>query len=587
MIKKLAWLLPLLVLSCSSNPGKDAISGMEAPEKKLSGWDGCGQLGAFLLGPLDRYEDRVDDASKVYQQEQWLVETADKNASETRMSAAFTELQKVTYVPRVLEATRGFDKAAASIRPGDCDDRARFNRALGILEATILTKADVIRKEKENQDRQDAMIQQNNGFRVNVPGESEPVSRAIYAKTLGAEPDRTKREALFRGYNAARANQWLAWGFRDLIKARNEEAKAAGYPDYYAYRFFRNQLDLSNYREMVGDLKTKLAPKLRRIIQEWGKQAGIQKVEPWDMRFLRDHAASGEVNELLTSVPATSPLDFAHRFYSGLGISIDDYHFLMDLYPRPGKNTHAFAMGIVFPHTDRRGTLLPEPKPDIRFLANLRKPVKWDDISTVIHELGHAVHSAEVRQPVGLFRGIGSVETEAIAMTFERMAASKEFLKVVLENIPKVTKRKTGTILAKQEEATRIEQAMILMRQVFFSDFEYEMYRNPDADFAALWSKMHEEYWGVAIDPKLADWDVEHYLMAPVYVQNYAIGILMVEQLYASMLADFNTSYQSKRLGEKLKKVYFAPGEEFDYLALTQHFSGKPLSAESALKLVP
>ena len=67
----------------------------------------------------------------------------------------------------------------------------------------------------------------------------------------------------------------------------------------------------------------------------------------------------------------------------------------MDLYPRPGKNTHAFAMAIVLPHVDEKLQVLPEPKPDIRFLANLKQPVKWEDVSTVIHELGHAVHAAE------------------------------------------------------------------------------------------------------------------------------------------------------------------------------------------------
>jgi oligoendopeptidase F len=553
----------------------------------LTGVAGCAQIGGFFAGPLDRYEDKVDDTSRDYEQQQWLVETADKAASEQKVSADFEIMQKATYDPQVLESSVAFGKAAAGLDAAQCPDKTRLDRAVGMLEASILTNPEVIRLEKENQDRQDALVKLSNGFRLELPGDSEPVSRAIYSKTLGSEPDRAKREALYRKFNPARAQQWLAWGFRDLIKARNAEAKAAGYPDYYAYRFFRNQLDLANYRGMVAEIKTKLAPKMRRIIQGWGKHAGIGQVQAWDLRYLRDKASSGEINDLLKDAPETTPLDLARRFYSGLGISIDDYHFVMDLYPRPGKNTHAFTMGIVYPHVDAKGNVLPEPKADIRFLANLRKPVKWDDISTVIHELGHAVHSAEVRAPIGLFRGIGLVETEAIAMTFERMAASAEFMKTVIESTGKVPPRRIRMILSRQDHATRVEQAMVLLRQVFFSDFEYEMYRNPDADFAQLWSKMHREYWGVEIDPKLADWDVEHFLMSPAYVQNYAIGILMVEQIYASMLRDFKTSYRSTALGDKLKKVYFAPGEEFDYLALTQHFTGHPLSADAALHLLP
>ena len=276
----------------------------------------------------------------------------------------------------------------------------------------------------------------------------------------------------------------------------------------------------------------------------------------------------------------------ARRFYAGLGFNIDDYHFLMDLYPRPGKNTHAFAMSIVLPHVSTEGQVLPTPKPDIRFLANMKQPVQWSDISTVIHELGHAVHAGEVRQPIGLFRGIGSVETEAIAMTMERMANSIEFQGAMLPEFTGVSVETLNPVLKKQGRAARIDQAFALLRQVFFSDIEYEMYKNPDADFAALWSKMHKEYWGVDVAPGEADWDVEHFLMAPVYVQNYAIGILMVEQLYGSMLSEFHTSYHSKDLGAKLRKVYFVPGEELDYLGLTQAFTGQPLTAKAALKLL-
>jgi oligoendopeptidase F len=103
---------------------------------------------------------------------------------------------------------------------------------------------------------------------------------------------------------------------------------------------------------------------------------------------------------------------------------------------------------------------------------------------------------------------------------------------------------------------------------------------------AKLWSRLHQEYWGVSVKPEEADWDVEHYLMAPVYVENYAIGILMVEQLYRSMVDQFKPNVLRPELGEKLRKVYFAPGEEFDYLQLTEKFSGKPLTAKDALGLI-
>jgi oligoendopeptidase F len=317
-----------------------------------------------------------------------------------------------------------------------------------------------------------------------------------------------------------------------------------------------------------------------------GKQNKISKVEAWDLGYLREKASSGEINEFLKNVPETAVLEMARKFYSSLGIDIDSYQFTMDLFPRPGKNTHAFAMGVVAPHVDVQGKLLSEPKADIRFLANLKQPVKWDDTSTVIHELGHAIHYGEIRQPLGIFRGFGSVETEAIAMTLERMADSKEFIENVIPQFASIPKSKLQPLLKKQLKAAQVEQAFVLLRQIFFSDFEHEIYVNPDQDYSALWSKMHQEYWGVEVPVENADWDVEHFLMAPVYVQNYAIGILMVEQFYESILKDFKTSYQSPKIGDKLRSHYFAPGLEHDYLTLTLIFTGKPLTAAAALGLI-
>jgi len=546
----------------------------------------CFGLTGFLEKDLEKYQDEVDQASRDYQIEQWQVETADPKASQENLSKLFETLQKKSYNSEILERTKSLVSTASVLKAGECPNLVKLQRAKQLLETTILTDSKVVQKEKENQDRQDSMMNQSNAFRLEIPGEKEPVSKALYGKKLRSLEVRKERQDLYQRYNAARAQKWNEWGFKDLIKSRNEEGQLAGFKNYYEYRFFRGQLDYKNYRAQVQEIKTKLAPKVRKVLVGLGKQFKINKIEAWDLGYLREKAVSGEVNKFLEKVPETSVLDMARKFYSSLGVDIDSYQFTMDLYPRPGKNTHAFAMGVVAPHVDPQGKVLPDPKADIRFLANLKQPVKWEDTSTVIHELGHAIHFGEIRQPLGILRGFGSVETEAIAMTLERMSDSREFLEEVLPKFTGISKAELSPILKKQAKSSQFEQAFTLLRQVFFSDFEHEIYLNPDQDFGALWSKMHKDYWGIEVPVEHADWDVEHFLMAPVYVQNYAIGILMVEQLYESIKKDFKTSYKSTKIGDKLRAKYFAPGLEFDYLSLTQSFTGKPLTAEAALRLI-
>jgi len=580
-MKKICFLSLVVLSGCVSTNVRNLDAASQ--EKNLS--KECLGIKKFFSEELSAFQDRMDQASAEYQNEQWKVEANDPGASAEKMGSLFEAYQKVAYDKEILKKTLDLAKASAGVE-AQCVWKKRLERAKQLLETSILTQDEVIKKEKENQDAQDALSNKSNAFRIEVPGEAEPISRALLSKRIGSTEDRSQRETLFKKFNSSRAEAWLKWGFRDLIKSRNAEARLAGFKNYYDYRFFRNQLDLKNYLQSVKEVRTKLAPQIRKILKAMGKRYGISKVEAWDIRYLREKSASGEVNALFKDFPETEVMKVASDFYTSLGIDVASYDFKMDLYPRPGKNTHAFAMGVVAPHVDENGEVLASPKPDIRFLANLKKPVQWDDISTVIHELGHAIHFGEIRQPIAIFRGFGSVETEAIAMTLERMADSSEFLEDILPKYTAVSTDGLKPILSNQERSTRIEQAFVLLRQVLFSEFERAIYLNPDQDYGKLWATIFKEYWGVSLKPEQADWDVDHFVMAPVYVQNYAIGILMVQQFYESILKDFGTAYRTKAIGDKLKAKYFGPGLEFDYLTLTKDFTGSALTAKAALKLL-
>ena len=86
-----------------------------------------------------------------------------------------------------------------------------------------------------------------------------------------------------------------------------------------------------------------------------------------------------------------------------------------DLYPRDGKNQHAFCADI-----DRRH--------DVRVLANCEPGGRW--LGTMVHELGHAVYDLAIdpelpwilRQPAHTFT------TEAIAMLHGRLVRDETFL---------------------------------------------------------------------------------------------------------------------------------------------------------------
>ncbi len=81
----------------------------------------------------------------------------------------------------------------------------------------------------------------------------------------------------------------------------------------------------------------------------------------------------------------------------------------MDLYPRPGKYTHAACWGLQGHRIDDDGT---ERLPLVALVCNLNKPqgdkpalLSHDDVETLFHEFGHGLHGILSKQRYSRFAG--------------------------------------------------------------------------------------------------------------------------------------------------------------------------------------
>ncbi len=106
-------------------------------------------------------------------------------------------------------------------------------------------------------------------------------------------------------------------------------------------------------------------------------------------------------------------VSIARRTYHELGFDgIDAILARSDLYPRPGKNQHAYAVDI-----DREG--------DVRTFLNVEPNARW--MGTLLHELGHTIYQDGIepdaalgpaRRPAGILeRGLGDVLRAADCQT--------------------------------------------------------------------------------------------------------------------------------------------------------------------------
>ena len=147
-----------------------------------------------------------------------------------------------------------------------------------------------------------------------------------------------------------------------------------------------------------------------------------------------------------------------------VGLEADGILARSDVYPRDGKNQHAFCIDV-----DRRG--------DVRMLANLVST--HDSATTMLHELGHGVYDLGFRADLPwLLRSTHLVATEASALLCGSLSGRPEWLEHILGLDASEVAALGGRL-----EAARAAELLVFTRWVLVMNaFERALYADPDGD---------------------------------------------------------------------------------------------------------
>ena len=229
------------------------------------------------------------------------------------------------------------------------------------------------------------------------------------------DQNRDIRERAFRsgaGAYLARRDE-LASLFDRMVRVRHALANEAGFASYrdYAfvakYRFDYSAADCVRFHEGV---ERTVLPAIRRLHEDRRQRLGVETLRPWDLQVRPTRATR--------LVPFRTTEEFlggAQRIFDTLdpelGVEframIDGR--LLDLESRPGKAPGGYCTRLPF-----RG------KPFIFMNA----VGVHDDVSTLIHEAGHAFHAfATASIPYLWQRSTGHEAAELASMTMELLAA--------------------------------------------------------------------------------------------------------------------------------------------------------------------
>ena len=504
----------------------------------------------------------------------WDANTTGKDEDFKKKEAAQNELDAALANASAFAALKELKKAKDA---GKIDDTVTA-RAIDVLYLLYLEKQvepELLRKITA---KANAVEQKFNVFRAKVGGRDMADSQV--RKVLKESKDSAEREVVWTASKKVGAD--VEADLKELVKLRNEAAKQLGFKNFQAMMLHLNEQDSEQIIKLFDELdnltRVPFARAKEEIDERLAKRCGVKVSElmPWhyDDPFFQESPAVFDA-DLDAPYKKADILKLCERFYEGIGLPIGGVITRSDLYEKKGKSPHAFCTDI-----DREG--------DVRVLANIVPTEYW--MSTMLHELGHAVYSSlNIPQTVPYaLRGEAHIlTTEGVAMQFQKFSKQRAWLE------------KMGVQVADGEKFDAAAAKVLRNELLIFSRwcqvmlrFEKGMYENPDQDLNKLWWDLVEKYQMIQrpAGRNAPDYGSKiHICSAPVYYHNYMMGQLFASQVHHALCKEvYNNADPStvlyigdKRVGDFMKKKVFEPGRQLSWNDLTKFATGENLSAKA------
>ena len=424
----------------------------------------------------------------------------------------------------------------------------------------------------------DTKIQQRySSFRGTMEGR-EVTNSDIYT-ILTTETDSRTRELAWKA--SKQVGEAIIDDFLQLVRLCNEAARELGFDSFHTLSVITSEQRVEELDRLFAELDeltyepfVRLKDELDRILAD---SYGItpEDLMPWhyhDPFFQRTPLVYEQNLDLYYDKKDVKEL--ARKYYTGIGLPVDDILARSDLYDREGKYPHAYSHDV-----DRRG--------DVRILCNLQNTERW--METILHELGHAVYSKyhDQNEPWLLREPAHSFTTEAIAMLFGRLSRNPAWMQKMLG----FTQKQRAEIEAVSRKYLQFQQVLFARWAMVMYHFEKQLYANPDQDLNHLWWDLVERYQLIKRPPGPPDagWVSKlHFTTAPCYYHNYMLGELLASQLHHHIVhrilgleSDRNVSYVGqKEIGDYLRKNVLGPGALYHWNDMIARATGEPLTAK-------
>jgi thimet oligopeptidase len=432
------------------------------------------------------------------------------------------------------------------------------------------------------------------------------------------------RETLAKDTNVPVLNQMLA--------LRNKIALRLGYKSWDDYQTEVKMAKTgANAEKYISDLVAGSQPKFDSEVAELQKFKAADtndpnaKIEVWDWRYYsnqRDKQKYAVDKEALRAYfPFQKVLDGMFNIYQNIfGLKfekiaapykwIDDLQlylvtdsatgeplgmFYLDMFPREGKFNHFAQFDII------SGKLLPDGKyqrPTVALLCNFPpatadKPslLTHQDVETLFHEFGHALHSIVTRAKYGRFAGthVPGDFVEAPSQMLQNWVWDKKVLDTFAADYRDPSKKIPAEIVRKMNDSKLANAGVLYRRQFAFASLDLALHnQHPEDvpyDCAAVSNPILEKVF-LPIDPSTTF--VSYFGHLNGYDAGY-YGYAWADAIAADMATVFEKAkdgYLDKQAGMKLRREIYEPGDSRDVNVSIEKFLGRKQSMQPFLKKI-
>jgi Zn-dependent oligopeptidase len=432
------------------------------------------------------------------------------------------------------------------------------------------------------------------------------------------------RDTLAKEANVPVLNQMLA--------LRNKIALRLGYKSWDDYQTeVKMAKNGANAEKYVNELVSGIQPKFESEVAELQKLKAVDtndpnaKIEVWDWRYYanqRDKQKYTVDKEALRAYfPFQKVLDGMFNIYQGIfGLKFEKIAapykwvvdlqlyvvtdsatgeplgmFYLDMFPREGKFNHFAEFEVI------GGKLLPDGKyqrPTVALLCNFSPPTKdkpslmtHQEVETLFHEFGHALHTIVTRGKYGRFAGthVPGDFVEAPSQMLQNWVWDKKVLDTFAADYRDPSKKIPAEIIKKMNDAKLANAGVFYRRQFAFASLDLALHDQHAEDLpydcVAISNPILEKVF-LPIDPSTTF--VSYFGHLNGYDAGY-YGYAWADAIAADMATVFEKAkdgYLDKQAGMKLRQQIYEPGDSRDVNVSIEKFLGRKQSIQPFLKKI-